>query len=84
MLQIARTVSIAAVLAVVFIPSAGAQSADPFQVGAVSVSYVARTSKAGRAASAALDAFSRQKSLEVETKAAELQKQQAELQSPRR
>ena len=80
MLQIARTVSIAAVLAVVFIPSAAAQSADPFQVGAVSISYVARTSKAGRAAIAALDAFGRQKSLEVETKAAELQKQQAELQ----
>ena len=46
----------------------------------MSVSYVARTSKAGRAAMAALDAFSRQKSLEVETKAAELAKQQAELQ----
>ena len=80
MLQIARTVSIAAVLAVVFIPSAAAQSANPFQVGAVSISYVARTSKAGRAAIAALDAFGRQKSLEVETKAAELQRQQVELQ----
>jgi outer membrane protein len=80
MLQIVCTVSIAAVLAVVFIPSAAAQSADPFQVGAVSFSYVARTSKAGRAAIAALDAFGRQKALEVETKAAELQKQQVELQ----
>jgi len=80
MLQIARTVSIAAVLVVVFIPSAAAQSANPFQVGAVSISYVARTSKAGRAAIAALDAFGRQKSLEVETKAAELQRRQVELQ----
>ena len=80
MLQIVRTVSIAAVLAVVFVPPAAAQSADPFRVGAVSFSYVARTSKAGRAAVAALDAFGRQKSLEVETKAAELQRQQVELQ----
>lgn len=80
MLQIVRTVSIAAVLAVVFVPPAAAQSADPFQVGAVSFSYVARTSKAGRAAIAALDAFGRQKSLEVETKAAELRSQQVELQ----
>jgi len=80
MLQIARTVSIAAVLAVVFVHSASAQSAEPFRIGAVSFSYVARTSKAGRAAMAALDAFGRQKSLEVETKAAELQKQQVELQ----
>jgi Skp family chaperone for outer membrane proteins len=80
MLQIVRTVSIAAVLATVLVSSVAAQSADPFQVGAVSFSYVARTSHAGRAAIAALDAFSRQKALEVETKAAELQKQQVDLQ----
>ena len=80
MLQIARTVSIAAVFAVVFVHSASAQSAEPFRIGAVSFSYVARTSKAGRAAMTALDAFGKQKSLEVEAKAAELQKQQAGLQ----
>ena len=80
MLRIVRTISVAAVLAVVFVPSALAQSAEPFRIGAVSFSYVARTSKTGRAAIAALDAFGRQKSLEVEEKAAELQKQQAELQ----
>jgi Skp family chaperone for outer membrane proteins len=80
MLQIARTVSIAAVLAAVFVPSVAAQTAEPFRIGAVSFAHVARASKAGRAAITALDAFGKQKSLEVETKAAELQKQQAELQ----
>ena len=80
MLHIIRTALIAALPAVVFIPAASAQSAEPFRIGAVSFSYVARTSKAGRAAIAALDAFGRQKSLEVEAKAAELNKQQIELQ----
>jgi Skp family chaperone for outer membrane proteins len=80
MLRIVRTVLIATVLAVVVVPSAFAQSMEPFRIGAVSFSYVARTSKAGRAAIAALDAFGRQKSLEVEEKAAELKKQQVELQ----
>ena len=84
MLRIVRTVSIAAALAVVFVPSALAQSAEPFRIGAVSFSYVARTSQAGRAVMAALDAFGRQKSLEVEEKAAELQEQQVECRSPRR
>jgi Skp family chaperone for outer membrane proteins len=74
-----RTLSIAALLAVIFVHSASAQS-EPFEIGAVSFSYVARTSKAGKAAMAALEAFGRQKSLEVETKAADLQKQQVELQ----
>jgi len=80
MLQIVRPVSIAAVLAAVFVPPSSAQSAEPFRIGAVSFAYVARTSKAGRAAMTALDAFGKQKSLEVEAKAAELQKQQAGLQ----
>ena len=75
-----RTLSIAAVLAAVFASSAFAQAAEPFQVGAVNVSYIARTSRAGKAAIAALDAFGKQKSIEVQSKAAELQKQQAELQ----
>ena len=80
MLHIVRTIPIAAVLAAVFVSTAAAQSAEPFHVGAVSFLYVARTSKAGRAAMAALDAFGRQKSLEVEAKAAELEKQQVQLQ----
>ena len=49
-------------------------------IGAVNFSYVARNSKAGKAAIAALDAFGKQKSSEVQGKAAELQKQEVELQ----
>ncbi|HTH23638.1 MAG TPA: OmpH family outer membrane protein [Vicinamibacterales bacterium] len=75
-----RTLLIAAVLAVLSASSAGAQTAEPFQVGAININYVARNSRAGKAAIAALDAFGKQKSIEVQSKAAELQKQQTELQ----
>jgi Skp family chaperone for outer membrane proteins len=80
MLHAIRALSIAAILAA-FSPAASfAQSADSFQIGAVNFSYVARTSKAGKAAIAALDAFGKQKAIEVQGKAAELQKQEIELQ----
>jgi len=75
MLHIVRSLSIAAILAVLFPSASTAQSADSFQIGAVNFSYVARTSKAGKAAIAALDAFGKQKSIEVQGKAAALQKQ---------
>lgn len=80
MLHAIRPLSIAAMLAVSFVSSAFAQSAEPFQIGALNFSYVARNSKAGKAAAAALEAFGKQKSIEVQGKAAELQKQQSELQ----
>ena len=80
MLHTFRTLSIAALLAVLSASSAFAQAAEPFQIGALNFSYVARNSKAGKAAMAALDAFGKQKSIEVQDRAAELQKQQAELQ----
>ena len=80
MLQSVRTRSIAAFLAVLCPSSSFAQAAEAFHIGALNLSYVARTSKAGKAAIAALDAFGRQKSLEVQDKAAELQKQEMELQ----
>ena len=80
MLHIVRSLSIAAILAALFPSASIAQSADSFQIGAVNFSYVARTSKAGKAAIAALDAFGKQKSIEVQGKAAELQKQEMELQ----
>src|SRR5690349_8036395 len=76
----ARTLCMAAILAAVFASSAFAQAAEPFQIGAVNIGYIAQTSRAGKAAIAALDAFGRQKSIEVQSKAAELQKQQTELQ----
>ena len=80
MRHVIRTFSIAATLAVLFPSASFAQSADAFQIGAVNFSYVARTSKAGKAAMAALDAFGKQKSIEVQGKAADLQKQEMELQ----
>jgi Skp family chaperone for outer membrane proteins len=75
-----RSIVTAAILAAVFATSSFAQAGAPSVVGAINMSYVARTSKAGKAAIAAIDAFGKQKSIEVESKAAELQKQQAELQ----
>ena len=80
MLHAIRPLSIAAVLAVSFASSSFAQSVEPLQIGALNFSYVARNSKAGKAAAAALEAFGKQKSIEVQGKAAELQKQQSELQ----
>ena len=76
----ARTLCMAAILAAVFASPAFAQAAEPFQIGAVNITYIARTSRAGKAAIAALDAFGKQKSIEVQGKAEELQKQQTELQ----
>jgi outer membrane protein len=80
MLHVTRPLSIAALLAVLSASSAFAQTLPSFEIGAVNMSYVARTSRAGKAALAALEAFGKQKSLEVQAKAAELQKQQIELQ----
>jgi outer membrane protein len=74
-----RTFSIAALLAVFFTPSLFAQP-DTTKIGAINLSYVARTSKAGKEGLARIEAAGRQRSLEVEAKAAELQKQQTELQ----
>jgi len=61
------------------LPSASAFAQD-VRIGAINVSYVARNCKAGKAALAALEAFGRQKSSEVQAKAADLQKQQVTLQ----
>ncbi len=79
MLRISRTVSLAAVLAFLLTSSLHAQP-DTTRIGAVNLSYVARTSKAGKEGLARIQEAGRKKSLEVEAKAAELQKQQAELQ----
>jgi len=79
MLQIVRTVSIAAVLAALVASSSFAQP-DTTKVGAINLSYVARMSKAGKAGLARIDEAARKKSLEVEAKAAELKKQQSDMQ----
>jgi outer membrane protein len=57
-----------------------AQSPDATKIGAINLSYVARTSKAGKAGLARIEDAGRQKSAEVEIKAADLQRRQAELQ----
>jgi outer membrane protein len=62
-----------------FAPSAFAQSADETSIGAINLSYVARTSNAGKAGLARIDDAARRKSVEVESRAIALQKQQAQL-----
>jgi Skp family chaperone for outer membrane proteins len=79
MLHTVRPFSIA-ILAILTASASDAQPVSSSVIGAINVSYVARTSKAGKAAMAALEAFGKQKSLEVEGRAAELQQQQAALQ----
>jgi len=74
-----RALSLAALAAVLFASPLHAQP-DATKIGAINLSYVARTSKAGKEGLARIDAAGRRKSLEVEAKAAELQKQQTELQ----
>jgi Skp family chaperone for outer membrane proteins len=53
---------------------------EPVRVGAVSMAYVARSSKAGKSALAELEKFVKQKESEAAVKSAELAKQQAALQ----
>jgi Skp family chaperone for outer membrane proteins len=80
MFRIARYFSAAAILASLTTTTGVAQAIDAARVGAIRLSYVATTSKAGKAALAQLEELGRRKSGEVQSKAAELQKQEAELQ----
>jgi len=76
-----RAVTLALALVLLFpASSAFAQAADASRIGTVSLAYVAQHSKTAQAAIAQLEAFGKKKSLEVESRAAALQKQQAELQ----
>jgi outer membrane protein len=50
------------------------------RIGAINVSYVARSSKVGKTELAKIDDASRKKAAEIDIKAAELQRQQAALQ----
>jgi len=60
------------------VSSASAQ--DTVRVGAVSLAYVARSSKAGKSALAQIERFVKQKESEAATKAAELEQQRLALQ----
>ena len=53
---------------------------DATRVGAISLAYVARSSKAGKAALAEIEKFVKQKEAEGSVKAAELERQRLELQ----
>ena len=57
-----------------------AQVADAIRIGAVNLSYAARTSKIGKSEIAKIEDASRRKTAEIDIKAAELQRQQAQLQ----
>jgi Skp family chaperone for outer membrane proteins len=57
-----------------------AQVVDAIRVGAINLSYVARTSKIGKSEIAKIEDASRKKAAEIEIKAAELQRQQAAMQ----
>ena len=52
---------------------------EPLRIGAVRLSYIARSSKAGQAALAEIEKFVKQKEAESALKAAELEKQRVEL-----
>jgi outer membrane protein len=68
---------IAAVLALSVTPAA---AQDVVRVGAVSLAYVARSSKAGKSALAEIEKFVKQKESEAAAKAAELEQQRLALQ----
>ena len=70
-----------ATLTIVLLTSTSfAQVADAVRIGAVNLSYVARNSKIGKSEIAKIEDASRQKTAEIEIKAAELQRQQAQMQ----
>jgi Skp family chaperone for outer membrane proteins len=79
MVRSIRIVSSVALIALLSTSSAFAQVVEQFRIGALRLAYVAQHSKTARAAIAQVEAFERKKVTEVESKAAELQKQQIEL-----
>jgi Skp family chaperone for outer membrane proteins len=79
-LRLFRTTALAFALTALASSAAFAQSLDTTRIGAINLSYVARMSKAGKEGLARIDEAARKKSLEVEAKAADLKKQQSELQ----
>ena len=74
-----RIVTPLALLAI-FSTSAFAQSVDDRRIGTVSLAYIAQNSKTAKAAISQVESFEQKKVSEVESRAAQLRKQQAELQ----
>jgi outer membrane protein len=75
-----RSLAIAAILAALSPSASFAQAVDATKVGAINLSLVARMSKAGKEGLAKIDATSRQKSAEIDTKTSELQNAQLAVQ----
>ena len=63
-------------IAVLLSPPQPRSLRTPIRVGAISLAYVARSSKAGKSALAEIEKFVKQKESEAAVKAAELEKQQ--------
>jgi Skp family chaperone for outer membrane proteins len=78
--RLVRLISTAAIVAALATSTGFAQAADAFRIGAINLSYVARSSKIGQSELARIDEAGRKKVTEIETRAAELQRQQVELQ----
>jgi outer membrane protein len=78
--RIVRTISTAALLAAFATPTVFAQVVEQVRFAAVNLSYVAQTSKAGKAALARIEEVSKKKEAEATVKAAEVEKQQLALQ----
>jgi Skp family chaperone for outer membrane proteins len=78
-LRTVRTFTSLALVSLLSTP-AFAQAVDAVRIGAVSFTYIARNSKTANASLAEVQAFERKKTTDVEARAAQLQKQQVELQ----
>ena len=70
----------AILVALIIVAPAHALAQDATRVGAISLSYVARSSKAGKAALAEIEKFVKQKEAEVVARGTELDKQREALQ----
>jgi outer membrane protein len=78
----AQAILTAAFLAATFMSTpVFAQAIDTTRIGAINLSYVARMSRAGREGLSRIDDATRKKGLEIEARAAELQKQQIDFQA---
>jgi outer membrane protein len=78
--RIIRIIAAAVLAAGISTPTVFAQVVEQVRFAAVNLSYVAQSSKAGKAALARIEAVGKKKEAEAATKAAELEKQQVQLQ----
>jgi Skp family chaperone for outer membrane proteins len=74
-----RAIAVFSLIAAISTPTF-AQVADAIRIGAINVSYVARSSKIGKSELAKIEDATRQKAAEIDIKTAQLQRQQTDLQ----